>query len=221
MFRARIPLEGIGGTYCSIDSPDEHLSNENVSRLLIIEFSKPASARKVGSILYRPELEKEEYVRIGVWRQHLEIIDPMKWKEELPFLNMKEKTILLIWNKQDNVRHNIQRCNKLYHALYHTSSFLQATNPPRRHCTHPPKAIPDTPGYPSISRCQQNAAKAIHASRSTQRFQVLATTPVILHYELTSSFFLPLIQIGTSTKQRTNKNRTSLSIPSKTIHVRR
>lgn len=116
MFRARIPLEGIGGTYRSIDSPAEHLSDENVSRLLIIEFFKPASARKVGLILYRPELEKEEYVRIGVWRQHLEIIDPMKWKEEHPILNMKEKTIFLIWNKQDNVRHK------------HTNTFNAATS---------------------------------------------------------------------------------------------
>ena len=96
MFGARIPLKGIGGTYCSIDSPDEHLSDENVSCLLIIELFKPASARKVGLVLYRPELEKEEYVRIGVWRQHLEIMDPMKWKEEHPLLDMKEKTIFLI-----------------------------------------------------------------------------------------------------------------------------
>lgn len=96
MFGARTPLEGIGGTYCSIDPPDEHLSDENVSCSLIIELFKPASARKIGSILYRPELEKEEYVQIGVWRQHLEIIDPMKWKEEHSFLNMKEKTIFLI-----------------------------------------------------------------------------------------------------------------------------
>lgn len=96
MFGAGIPLEGIGGTYCSMDSPDEYLSDENVPRLLIIDFSKPASARKVGLILYRPELEKEEYVRIGVWRQHLEMMDPMKWKEEHPISNMKEKTIFLI-----------------------------------------------------------------------------------------------------------------------------
>ena len=111
-------LEGIERSGCSIDSPDEYLSNENVSCLLIMELKDPKPARvkkldstfsrpeeyynrvgartKVGLILSRREREKEEYVRIGVWSQRVEIFDTTEWEEKHPILNMKEKTISLI-----------------------------------------------------------------------------------------------------------------------------
>ena len=112
-------LKGIESSNCTIDSPDEYyLSNENVSCLLIMElnkfmgkmgdstFSRAALKRKeynlvptrtkVGLILSCPDREKEEYIRVGVWRQHAETYDAVEWKEKHPILNMKEKTIFLI-----------------------------------------------------------------------------------------------------------------------------
>ena len=122
-------LEGIERSICSIDSPDEdlsetdspdeyYLSNENVSYLLIMEldifrekggystFSRAGRKRreynrvpvkeKVGLILSRPDREKEEYIRVGVWRQRAETYDAVEWKDQHPILNMKEKTIFLI-----------------------------------------------------------------------------------------------------------------------------
>ena len=116
----RTPLEGIEKTNCTIDSPDKHLSDENVSCLLILEqryfipapprgvglmlsrrerekeYNQIAIRRKTGLILSRPEREKEEYIRIGLWNQHVEIYDTREWEEKHPILNMEEKTIFLI-----------------------------------------------------------------------------------------------------------------------------
>ena len=113
-------LEGIEGSVCSIDW-SEYLSIGNVSCLLIMElkyfrrvtvkkvgstflrlkpekggYNRVGARTKVGLILSRPERVKEEYVRIGVWRQHVEPYDTMEEKDRCPILNMKEKTIFLI-----------------------------------------------------------------------------------------------------------------------------
>ena len=114
-------LEGIEGSNFTIDLPDEHLSGENVSCLLImeLEYFRPAWPRKgdlilsrherekeectrirfrikIGLILSHPEPEKEEYIRIGVWRQAVEIYDTMEVRKDDLILNAKEKTIFLI-----------------------------------------------------------------------------------------------------------------------------
>ena len=71
-----------------------------------------------------------------------------------------------------------------------------------------------------ISRYQQNAAKIIRASRSTHRLPIHATTPAILHYELPSSFFPPLVQTGITIKQPINKQtnkQTKLDFPLHTV----
>lgn len=84
-------LEGAGG-YCFIDGQAEHTYGENVFCLVIIEGrSRDLVSLRIGLILARPKREREEYVRVGVWRQfaHEEA------QKDL-ISNAEEKTVFLI-----------------------------------------------------------------------------------------------------------------------------
>ena len=90
-------LQGIKESYCLFDFPGEHVSVENVFCLVIIKGQRRNSTSvSMGLILARPKHEKEEYIRIGVWRQILGPEDNLESHEEDIILNAKERTIFLI-----------------------------------------------------------------------------------------------------------------------------
>ena len=97
----RPSLEGIGESFCVMDSPDDHMSDETVSCLLILERNKgdgitPITMHRLGLVLACSKEEKEAYVRIGVWSQVLETRHTTERKEEVLALNADETTISLI-----------------------------------------------------------------------------------------------------------------------------
>lgn len=77
--------------FCSIDVEAEHTYGENVFCLLIFERrSRDHVSLRTGLILARPKPEREEYVRVGVWKQY-----PKEGQKDL-ISNAEEKTIFLI-----------------------------------------------------------------------------------------------------------------------------
>ena len=92
-------LEGKAESSAIIDSPGELAPDEDKFCLLIVERGDLETAPeifRVGLILARPECEKEDYIRLGVWAQRLFRGESGKWKAADLALNAEEKTIFLI-----------------------------------------------------------------------------------------------------------------------------
>lgn len=84
-------LEGTGGD-CIIDVEAEHTYGKIVFCLVIIERrSRDLISLRIGLILARSKHEREEYVRVGVWKQ----FGVVNARKDL-ISNAKEKTIFLI-----------------------------------------------------------------------------------------------------------------------------
>ena len=102
-------LESLGNSSrVALDFPEDYMSNENISCLLIVERAKrgrdSVCIERIGLIVACREREKEDYVRIGVWSQRVFTKDEPELDEAYNFitkeedlaLNAEEKTIFLI-----------------------------------------------------------------------------------------------------------------------------
>lgn len=81
-------LEGTGG-FCYFDVQAEYTCGKYVFCLVILE-ARSGYTPRYGLLLARPKPEREEYVRVGVWRQY-----PKEGQKDL-VSNAEEKTIFLI-----------------------------------------------------------------------------------------------------------------------------